>query len=69
MNKSKISDRIREEASAYQVWIGSLNKKGFPVNRNGTVMNCIQLFDYWLKCNERGIYLAHVRKLINQVKL
>jgi len=51
------------EAIAYQLWVGSLNKKGFPKNNNGTSMDCWQLYDYFKKSKSiRNSYLRHAFK-------
>jgi hypothetical protein len=37
----------RIEAIAFNAWLNSLQKKGFPRNENGSWMNVWELYDYW----------------------
>lgn len=52
---------IRSESIAYHNWVVSLNKSGFPKNKDGTAMDCWQLYDYYEE-NKRSIYLMHAIK-------
>lgn len=53
---------LRIEAIAYHNWVGSLSKKGFPVNDNGTMMDCWQLYNYWNKKVNKFPFIIHAEK-------
>jgi len=54
-----IERQRRTESIAYNLWVDSLAKKGFPRNENGTCMDCWQLYDYFYKADNRSIYIQH----------
>jgi len=58
----------RTESIAYNLWVDSLSKNGFPRNENGAWMDCWQLYDYFYKADNRGIYIQHSDRKSIQVK-
>lgn len=66
--KSLLANRFnyakRIEAIAYTNWLSSLSKKGFPKNKNGTMMNCWELYNYWFTCPEKNTYIQHAIKYL-----
>lgn len=57
-----IERQRRSEAIGYNLWVGSLNKHGFPKNDNGSFKDCWQLYDYYFKSDNRNIYIQHSEK-------
>lgn len=61
-------DWVRAECIAYNNWVQSLHKTGFPINTDGSIMDCWQLFDYYSKLikEEGGLirdsYVNHAKK-------
>ena len=59
------------KAIAYNNWVRSLNKTGFPRNSDGTVMNSWQLYDHYVQLkNDQGnhvrdTYTQHAKKHSN----
>jgi hypothetical protein len=47
---------------AYQFWRDSLNKKGYPRNESGSLMNTWQLYTYWMQKVDHKPWLLHAQK-------
>lgn len=41
--------QTRAECIAYTNWLNTLHKSGYPKNKDGTSMNCWELYDYYFK--------------------
>jgi len=63
---------VRVECIAYNNWLTTLNKDGYPKNENGTSMNCWELFDHYsrLEKSEGGLirdtYVNHANQSKNK---
>lgn len=55
---------IAGECIAYNNWMDSLHKNGWPKNPNGTSMDCWELYDYYKNVSgKRNAYLNHAHRL------
>lgn len=56
----EIQSNLRHENIAYNNWVSSLHKSGFPKNENGTSMNCWQLHDYYTsESGKKNVFVNH----------
>ncbi len=54
-------DKIDIEIIAYNNWVNSLNKKGFPRNPDGTWMDCWQLYQYYRDNIDNTSFINHAK--------
>lgn len=63
--------QTRDECIAYTNWLNTLHKSGFPKNKNGTFMNCWELYDHYynLVKSEGGLiretYIKHAKQSVS----
>jgi hypothetical protein len=58
----KMLDAPKTEALAFDFWVGSLNKKGFPMKENGSHMNSWELYNYWNENVDKEPWINHVKR-------
>jgi hypothetical protein len=54
---------LHDNILAYQAWQISLIKNGFPKNKNGTMMNVEQLYNYWLSDVDKKSWIAYAVRM------
>ena len=54
---------VHDNCIAYFAWVQSLNKSGFPKNKNGTSMSCGQLYNHWLLNIDKRPWLNYAKRM------
>jgi hypothetical protein len=55
----QLERRVRDESIAYNLWVHSLSKSGFPKKDSGAAMDCWDLWDFYSRNKKRDICIKH----------
>lgn len=54
---------IQDNVIAYNAWQQSLHKNGWPKNTDGTSMDVVELYNYWLCEVDKRTFLHYARRM------